>query len=824
MSAPSELLFGVLATQLGYCTADDVLSASRELVGRGDETLAGVLERRGVLSKPARELVTRLAARAAADRGDAARALDLLPRGPLRQGPRTTPDPIARQGDASAVEEQAGRYAVVTGADGAPVVLGEGGSGQVLLWQDGVLGREVAVKLADGNEARLFDEARLTGQLDHPAVVPVFELGRRASGEAYCTMQRVSGRTLTQAIADAKDLDGRLSLLPSFLVACRCIAAAHERGVVHRDLSSDRMMLGRFGEVYVLDWGLARRDELRSGERRVDLKCLGDVLSALLSGEGAQPLKGAPGDLLAISRRTRLPPQEGGLESVAALVRELQDFVDGRRVASYRYTAVELVRRFVTRHRAVTVGLVAVVAFLAVVAALAQAQVRRERDQARQFAQAFLDDVASTLTAIPGEQALVKSVTSTAVAHYERTTELERAPADERERVARAMLRLADLSLKLGRADDAASALAVARRLAEGLAKEREAAGPLLLLADCDGVEARLGSLADRAPGREQALVERGLALAERALQLEPRNVAGQVLASDLARHLGGLVPSEHAGAALQRAVDFGAAALAAAPDDVPAQLSQARNLALMAYAPDVAVDPARRKAFVDQALALLRAAQARAPDASEVRVALADVLVQEGTLREVDGDADGARAALTEARETALALLQHQPDSVDVMPSLVEAEVNLGLVKDAWQHLRTMEHNGTLADLEVVAPAVAFLVGEDGDAIRLAQLPGIESSGAALVYRALAAAMLGRPGDALIAARAARGKVQFVPWRKGLAYARIVSSGNLERPGRLAALRFAAAYDAAVPVTDVAPLDEALDRFISELEAQLPH
>jgi hypothetical protein len=424
---------------------------------------------------------------------------------------------------------------------------------------------------------------------------------------------------------------------------------------------------------------------------------------------------------------------------------------------------------------------------------------------------------------MPGEEELVKTVTSTAVAHYERTTEFDHAPFAERARVTRAMLSLADVALKLGRPDDAASPLALGQQLAQGLLAEGESVDSLLLLAECRGVEARLAQSREHGVDSELPLVQDGLSLVERALALAPNDVRGNVLAAKLTHHLGGLVPPEETGATLQRAVDFAGKALAVAPGDLDAQLAQARSLSLMASASEVAADPQRRRGLVERAVALLRAAQKKAPDAAEVRVALVDVLVQHGTLLELDGDVEGSRRALSEARRGALSLLEHQPESVDVMPALVEAEVNLGLVREAWQHLRTMEHRGALGDLVLVAPGVAFLVGDDDEAMRLARLPAIESSGAALVYRALAAAMQGRPGDALVAARAARGKAQFVPWRKGLVYARVVTSGRLDQPGPLAAFHFALAYDAALPVTDVAPLDAALERFIAELEAQLP-
>jgi len=819
MSQPGELLFGVLASQLGFCTPDDVLSASRELVGRGDASLADVLQQRGLLDAPSRRLVERLAARAAATGGDAQRTLELLPLGSLRGAPRATPpDPIARLGAAAAVDEQPGRYHPVT-ATGE--VLGASEGEPLVIWQDTVLGRDVAVRLGGVDDQRLIDEARLTGHLDHPAVVPVYELGRRASGELYWAAQRVTGRTLSKALAEATTLDERLALLPAFAVACRCVASAHDEAVVHRDLSSERVVLGRFGEVYVLGWGRARRGEQRSEERRVDLKCLGDMLGALLSGPDARPFVGAPKDLLAIARRTRLPPQEGGLESVQALARELEAFIDGRRVASYRYSTLELVRRYLARNRAFTSAMAVVAALLVVVAVLAQAQVRRERDQARQFAQRFLDDVAVGLQAVPGEEELVKAVTTTAVAHYERTTELERAPAPERRRLAEAMLRLADVALSLGRADDARSALTLARRLSEGLLADEVNAQRLVLVGQCFAADARLAMLLGS--DDEIANAQQGLALAERALGLEPTSSAANLLASRMSRELGGLGTAAQAEALVSQALRYGDAALKASPGDVEVMLEQSRNLSLMPFVEGVALDPPRRRAYVEDALALLRQAQQRAPDRDDVREEYAHLLGTLGSLLELEGERERAHAVFAEARQAAQELLRHQPDGVAVFPTLVEVEVNLGLYQEAWHHFQAMERQGTLGELAPVGPGVAFLAGADEEAIRLARAPNLEDQGAALVYRALAASMLGRPGDAAIAARAARGKVQYVPWRPYAVFTRVVTAGRLEEPGRRAVFEFARAYDAALPLTDVTPLDAALERFIAALEAQVP-
>lgn len=148
--------------------------------------------------------------------------------------------------------------------------LGRGGMGRVVAARDPRLRRTVAIKLMKGgrrNEAalsRFVGEAQVTGQLDHPNIVPVHELGVTDSGEPWFAMKRVQGRSLGEVIKDLRDkVPGarehwsRHRLLTAFVQICHAIAYAHDRGVLHRDLKPSNVMLGAFGEVLVMDWGVA---------------------------------------------------------------------------------------------------------------------------------------------------------------------------------------------------------------------------------------------------------------------------------------------------------------------------------------------------------------------------------------------------------------------------------------------------------------------------------------------------------------------------------------------------------------------------------------
>ena len=151
-------------------------------------------------------------------------------------------------------------------------MLGRGGMGEVRLARDQFVGRKVALKVIRRGRAhrprsrtRFMREARIQGQLEHPAVVPVYDLAQTADGRPYFTMKRVTGVTLEAVIAslrqgNAQALESysRRRLLEAFARVCLAVDYVHESGVLHRDLKPANVMLGRFGEVYLLDWGLAK--------------------------------------------------------------------------------------------------------------------------------------------------------------------------------------------------------------------------------------------------------------------------------------------------------------------------------------------------------------------------------------------------------------------------------------------------------------------------------------------------------------------------------------------------------------------------------------
>jgi serine/threonine-protein kinase len=156
--------------------------------------------------------------------------------------------------------------------------IGRGGMGAVLKGHDRGLGRDIAVKVLLETHAgctelvqRFVEEAQVAGQLQHPGVVPVYDLGVFPDRRPYFTMKLVKGRTLAQLLAERADLtQDRPRFLGIFLQVCQAVAYAHARGVIHRDLKPSNVMVGNFGEVQVMDWGLAKvlQEGDRTGESR----------------------------------------------------------------------------------------------------------------------------------------------------------------------------------------------------------------------------------------------------------------------------------------------------------------------------------------------------------------------------------------------------------------------------------------------------------------------------------------------------------------------------------------------------------------------------
>ena len=283
--------------------------------------------------------------------------------------------------------------------------LGQGGMGTVYLAEDRLLDRPVALKvlnvegLTDEGIERMTREARTLARLEHPGIVPIHDLGRLADGRVYYAMKRVRGEQLDRHVGPATPLTERLRL---FLKMCEAVSFAHAAGVLHRDLKPENVMVGEFGEVLIMDWGVAKwtaeesrpaprpepgsvaapassgRDtvpgtvlgtpaymapeQARGESDRVDVRTdvygLGATLWFLLTGAprgaGAPPRQTA---LAAVCARAMAEDPVRRYPKVEDLAADVRRFLGDARVLAHREGPLDRAARFVRRYR-VAIGLV----------------------------------------------------------------------------------------------------------------------------------------------------------------------------------------------------------------------------------------------------------------------------------------------------------------------------------------------------------------------------------------------------------------------------------------------------------------------------------
>jgi serine/threonine protein kinase len=275
--------------------------------------------------------------------------------------------------------------------------IGEGGMGAVYRAHDAELGRDVALKVlrapepSEDETARILREAHILATLEHPGIVPVHDVGALADGRVFYVMKLVNGERLDVHARAGRD---RNDLLRIVRHVCDAVAFAHERGIVHRDLKPQNVMLGAFGEVLVLDWGVAkaqgeRLPAVRPNDRvpgagdtasgtvlgtpgymapeqsaagavvdeRADVYGIGGILSFLLTG--AHPAEGdaiarradVPAPLRSICQRARAADPAQRYPSAAALGEDIDRYVAGLPVRAHREGFLERTRRVALRHR-----------------------------------------------------------------------------------------------------------------------------------------------------------------------------------------------------------------------------------------------------------------------------------------------------------------------------------------------------------------------------------------------------------------------------------------------------------------------------------------
>jgi eukaryotic-like serine/threonine-protein kinase len=277
-----------------------------------------------------------------------------------------------------------------------------GGMGAVYAAVDQKLCRRVALKVLDTPDAngeltsRLMREARILAQLEHPGIVPVYDVGTLPDGRVYYAMKLVEGSRLDRYIVQLDALAQRLRL---FLRVCDAVAFAHAHGVLHRDLKPANILVGSFGEVWVMDWGLAKiwrkpsltladaslvsrqnaearndsiepslitchgtvlgtpgymspeqaRGETEKIDERSDIFSLGKLLQFIAVGgpQGRYPPLARP--LLAICTKATAESANARYANVSELAADLSLFLDGRPVRAYSESLGERLGRFYRR-------------------------------------------------------------------------------------------------------------------------------------------------------------------------------------------------------------------------------------------------------------------------------------------------------------------------------------------------------------------------------------------------------------------------------------------------------------------------------------------
>jgi serine/threonine protein kinase len=264
--------------------------------------------------------------------------------------------------------------------------LGRGGMGAVYRVRDTALGREVAMKVLAGSAlsescAGLEQEARILARLEHPGIVPVHDVGTLPDGRLFYVMKLVQGERLDAVALRVSAVSERLRLLARVADA---VAFAHAHGVVHRDLTPANIMIGTFGEVLVVDWGLAlvaAPGEAPAAGQRVragtpgfmapeqidgeataasDVFALGAILRWWMAPDRGGPPR-MPRALASIVTRAMAPRAAERYSSAAAFAHDLAAYLDGGPVSAHRETMAERLARFARRYR---VAILLVVGYL----------------------------------------------------------------------------------------------------------------------------------------------------------------------------------------------------------------------------------------------------------------------------------------------------------------------------------------------------------------------------------------------------------------------------------------------------------------------------
>jgi WD40 repeat protein/Flp pilus assembly protein TadD len=272
-SPDRNLLYGMLALQMNFVGRDDLFAAMQAWMFDRTKELGQILQELGRLTPERRQVLDQLVADYLRAHDDGAQSLAIgvvgetveyhpeALTGDLPDAQPTIGDPFTSGGRLLPFTIPAVRYEIIR-------LHAKGGLGEVFIAIDKELHREVALKkIRPQHESdtaylgRFVQEAEITGGLEHPGIVPVYGLGEYSDGRPCYAMRFIQGETLAEAVCKFHSGNSGVtlrSLLGRFVAVCNAVAYAHHRGVLHRDLKPANVMLGKYGETLVLDWGLAK--------------------------------------------------------------------------------------------------------------------------------------------------------------------------------------------------------------------------------------------------------------------------------------------------------------------------------------------------------------------------------------------------------------------------------------------------------------------------------------------------------------------------------------------------------------------------------------
>ena len=580
-------------------------------------------------------------------------------------------------------------------------------------------------------------------------------------------------------------------------------------------------MVGAFGETFVLDWGLARirgkadprakdlrlapditgnaleggaigtpsymspeqaEGKIEQIDERSDVWGLGAVLYELLTGrppyEGVNPfdvlgkiikaqvvpvktlMPDAPGDLCAVAMKALQHDKAARYPSAAEMAKDIESYLGGGNVAAREYRSFELILRFARRNRALLTVATAAAAVLIAFAGYSYKRVKAERDQAREFAQLFLDDVSNKLAPVQGAAPLVEELSTRALDYYRREVDPRNGPRDERLRLGRAWMKIGGLSYQLGKNDEAMRAFQFAVDVARPLVEEKpdDASGIVLLSRALDGMSNTL--LLQNESEHSGTVMNEALELAAKAAALAPADDDALSNYSSTLGSMGLLLNSrgDRRGAApyAVKQLEIDRSRLALKPDDPDIKGNVARALLDLTDMSLNSGEPTKAVEYAVEAQAITMDVLTTHPEKMRIRRSFGEAKMMQAVALLQLRQTDAADPLLHEARSQIETVLSTDPMDQYAQSLRDQLDIRLGDAEVVYQR----HHSDTPETLDVDFfqhyLIAAFLSGHDQQVLDAAGKATDTAVRTASTYGALAAAFEDDPATTVKLARAA--------------------------------------------------------------------